>query len=201
MLGECEGLVECVHGILIRTQDGLNWEEVSEVYSRHGNGEPTMHPQFLEIVQAVRRVRDKLSAGTPIALLSNSTQLTRGDVLEAVELIDFPIFKLDAGDNATLHEVNRPVAPIELDEIVEYLCRLDAPCIQTVMLNGRLRTCEGPPFDSWLQAIGKIRPRLIQLYSPDSPIVSEDIAPVPPERLAAIARDIRRKMGLDARPF
>jgi len=28
--------------ILIKTQDGLNWEEVSEVYSQHGNGEPTM---------------------------------------------------------------------------------------------------------------------------------------------------------------
>ncbi len=28
--------------ILIKTRDGLNWEEVSEVYSRHGNGEPTM---------------------------------------------------------------------------------------------------------------------------------------------------------------
>ncbi len=28
--------------VLIKTQDGLNWEEVSEVYSRHGNGEPAM---------------------------------------------------------------------------------------------------------------------------------------------------------------
>jgi wyosine [tRNA(Phe)-imidazoG37] synthetase (radical SAM superfamily) len=166
-----------------------------------GNGEPTLHPEFLEIVKAVRAVRDSLSPGTPIALLSNSTQLGRGDVLEAVKLIDFPIFKLDAGDSTALHDVNRPVARIEFDEIVNSLQGLSSPTIQTVMVSGRVSTHEGLAFDNWLQTIGKIRPRLVQLYSPDRPIVSKDITPVPPQRMEEIARYLRHRMALDARAF
>ena len=166
-----------------------------------GNGEPTMHPEFLEIVKAVRSVRDRMASGTPIALLSNSTQLGRGDVVEAVGLVDFPVFKLDAGDSAALYDVNRPVAHIEAGEIVDMLCSLNSPNVQTVMVDGRVKTCEGPAFENWLQAIGRIRPRLIQLYTPDRPIVSEEIIPVSKERLEKTARDIRRKMGFEARAF
>jgi wyosine [tRNA(Phe)-imidazoG37] synthetase (radical SAM superfamily) len=166
-----------------------------------GNGEPTLHPDFLEIVRAVRRVRDRFLAGTPIALLSNSTQLGRSDVVEAAGLIDFPVFKLDAGDGATLHDVNRPVAPTEIEEIVDWLCRLHSPAIQTVVLGGRADTSGGTALESWLDAVGRIRPRLIQLYSPDRPIVSQEVVPVPAERLRQIARYVRDSMGLDARVF
>ncbi len=166
-----------------------------------GNGEPTMHPDFLEIVRAVRSVRDRLSAGTPVALLSNSTQLGRSDVVEAAGLIDFPVFKLDAGNGATLHDVNRPVVPLEVGEIIEWLCRLSSPIIQTVVLGGRADTSGGASLQSWFDAVGRIRPRLIQLYSPDRPIVSQEVVPVPVERLRQIARYVKDSLGFDARVF
>jgi len=190
-----------VEDVISALEERLKERPLIDYITFAGNGEPTMHPEFLEIVKAVRLVRDRLSAGTPIALLSNSTQLGRGDILEAAGMIDFPIFKLDAGDNAALHDVNRPVAPIEIDEIVENLRRLSSPCIQTVMVAGKVSTSEGLFFDNWLQAIGKIRPRMIQLYTPDRPIVSEDILPVGAERLEQIARYIRHKMAFEARAF
>jgi wyosine [tRNA(Phe)-imidazoG37] synthetase (radical SAM superfamily) len=166
-----------------------------------GNGEPTLHPDFLEIVKAVRSVRDRLSAGTPIALLSNSTQLDRSDIVEAAGLIDFPAFKLDAGDGDTLHAVNRPVASLEIEEVIEWLCRLPSPIIQTVVLGGKADTSGGPALQSWFDAIGRIRPRLIQLYSPDRPIVSQEVVPVPPERLRQIGRYVKDSLGFDARVF
>jgi wyosine [tRNA(Phe)-imidazoG37] synthetase (radical SAM superfamily) len=166
-----------------------------------GNGEPTMHPEFLEAVKAVRSLREKYCPGVPVSLLSNSTQLGRRDVLEAVKLIDLPIFKLDAGDANMLYAVNRPVSQVSIEEIIEWLRRLPSPNIQTVMVAGAVNTAQPPGLDSWLEAIGRIRPRLIQLYSPDRPIVSSSIEPVAPERLRKISRHIRDTLGFDVRVY
>jgi wyosine [tRNA(Phe)-imidazoG37] synthetase (radical SAM superfamily) len=187
--------------IITALEERLRERPLIDYITFAGNGEPTMHPEFLEIVKAVRQVRGSYSPGTPIGLLSNSTQLGRSDVREAAGLIDFPVFKLDAGNSTALHDINRPLAPIEFEDIVKWLCRLPSPTIQTVMVAGKVNTSEGQHFESWLQAIGKIRPRKIQLYSPDRPIISEDIVPVPAERLEQIARYIRHKMAFDARAF
>lgn len=194
---ELPGVGEVVQALEVRLRE----RPLIDYITFAGNGEPTMHPEFLEIVKAVRAVRDRLSASAPIALLSNSTQLGRDDVLQAAGLIDLPVFKLDAGNDTALHDVNRPVASVEMEDIVDRLCRLGAPNIQAVMVDGRVSTAQGPLLDSWLQAIGRIRPRMIQLYSPDKPIVSADIMPVPQKRLEEIARYIRQKMGFEARAF
>ncbi len=45
-----------------------------------GNGEPTLHPQFSEIVDIIKELRDKYIPDVKLALLSNST---------------FPIFRED----------------------------------------------------------------------------------------------------------
>lgn len=166
-----------------------------------GNGEPTMHPAFLEIVRVVHSLRDRFSAGTPIALLSNSTQLGRLDVTEALKLIDFPILKLDAGDAQTLQSVNRPVHVLDVDEIIERLAALPEVNLQTVMIGGRTTTSEGPVLESWLAALGRIQPRLIQLYSPDAPIEPEGVVPVAVERLKEIACHIQEKLGFDAHAY
>lgn len=190
-----------VEQVVTALEHALRERPIIDYITFAGNGEPTIHPDFLEIVKAVRSVRDRLSPGTPTALLSNSTQLGRSDVVEAAGLVDFPVFKLDAGDGATLHDVNRPVVTLEAGEIVDWLCRLSSPTIQTVVLAGRTDTSGGTALQSWFEAVGRIRPRLVQLYSPDRPIVSQEVVPVPEDRLRQIARYVRDSMGFDARVF
>jgi sulfatase maturation enzyme AslB (radical SAM superfamily) len=65
-----------------------------------GHGEPTMHPKFKEVVAALRKLRDELVPGVPIAVLSNASTLDRADVREALAEIDERYMKLDAGDLA-----------------------------------------------------------------------------------------------------
>ena len=38
-----------------------------------GHGEPTLHPEFEEIVTGLREMRDRIAPRLPIAVLSNST--------------------------------------------------------------------------------------------------------------------------------
>jgi wyosine [tRNA(Phe)-imidazoG37] synthetase (radical SAM superfamily) len=154
-----------------------------------GNGEPTLHPQFSEIAKRVKEVRDSLAPGVPIALLSNSTFLGHRDVVAALANIDLPIFKLDAGESETFNAINRPIHLMELEPIVQNLSEIKNVIIQTVFLDGRLRNYCGYAFEKWLEAMTKISPKQIQIYSPDNPIPEEKIEPINIERLREIAQE------------
>jgi wyosine [tRNA(Phe)-imidazoG37] synthetase (radical SAM superfamily) len=154
-----------------------------------GNGEPTLHPQFLEITRMVKDVRDSLAPGVPIALLSNSTFLGDRDVVAALENIDLPIFKLDAGESETFNAVNRPVRLIELEPVIENLSKIKNVIIQTVFLDGRIKNYCGYPFEKWLEAMARISPKQVQIYSPDNPIPEEDVVPLGLEKLRGIAKE------------
>jgi wyosine [tRNA(Phe)-imidazoG37] synthetase (radical SAM superfamily) len=86
-----------------------------------GNGEPTLHPHFREIVTAVVALRNKYRPDARIALLSNSSGSVREEVRMSIANIDLPVFKLDAGTEETFMEINRPAKDISLLKIVESL--------------------------------------------------------------------------------
>ncbi|MFH1421171.1 MAG: radical SAM protein [Planctomycetota bacterium] len=161
-----------------------------------GNGEPTLHPQFLEISEIVKDLRDTLAPNVPIALISNSTFLWKNEVIEALNNIDLPILKLDAGDEETFNLVNRPVNMLEVKQIIENLSAIKNCIIQTVFLEGRVKNYCGNSFEKWLDAMVKISPKLIQIYSPDNPMPEENIIPLEIEKLREIAETI--SISIDA---
>ena len=52
-----------------------------------------------------------------ISCLSNATQLTRPEVCTALQRIENPILKLDAGNQEMLDIINGPIVPVNLDEV------------------------------------------------------------------------------------
>jgi wyosine [tRNA(Phe)-imidazoG37] synthetase (radical SAM superfamily) len=51
-----------------------------------GNGEPTLHPDILGIVEDVIELRNQYCPQAKITILSNSTNLIREDVFQALQL-------------------------------------------------------------------------------------------------------------------
>jgi wyosine [tRNA(Phe)-imidazoG37] synthetase (radical SAM superfamily) len=175
-------------------KERLRKKEKIDYITFAGNGEPTLHPQFLEITERVKELRNRLAPGVPIALLSNSTFLGHGDVAAALTNIDLPIFKLDAGESETFNAINRPIHVIEIEPIIRNLASIKKVTIQTVFLDGRLKNYCGYPFQKWLDAMMKISPKEVQIYSPDEPIPQENIVPLELEKLREIAREASRTL-------
>ena len=61
-----------------------------------GNGEPTMHPAFPQIIEFTLQLRDKLYPSAKVSVLTNATQLGKVQVREALQKIDNPILKIDS---------------------------------------------------------------------------------------------------------
>lgn len=138
-----------------------------------GNGEPTLHPQFDKIIDGLLPLRDKYYPHAVISCLSNSTQLARPEVCKALQKIDNPILKLDAGNQQMLDLINGPILSVSFDELVKQLCSFHGNLIiQTLFLSGEREgvyfdNSQEPNFSQWLQAIEIIKPRKVMIYSLD----------------------------------
>ena len=159
-----------------------------------GNGEPTMHPQFGEITKNLIRLRDRYFPQTIITCLSNSTQLHRPDVIDALREIDNPIMKLDTGIQSTFELINKPFSKISVTEICKALSEFHGNLtVQTLFLKGELdngvkidNTTE-TEVSAWLDCLKIINPHTVMLY----PIDRE----TPAKKLEKIEKNVLEKIA------
>lgn len=78
-----------------------------------GSGEPTLASNLGEIILGLRDVRPER-----IAVITNSTTITRRDVQADLRLTDLVLFKIDAHNEELFQKVNRPAPGITLEAII-----------------------------------------------------------------------------------
>ena len=83
-----------------------------------GNGEPTLHPEFPEIIDDTIELRDNYLPGTNIAILSNSTLTGKDKIFSALNKADLNILKLDSGYEETNRTINCPLRPFNLKKTI-----------------------------------------------------------------------------------
>lgn len=169
-----------------------------DVITFAGNGEPTTHPDFAGIVDDTIGLRDRLMPSARVSVLSNATMLGRPAVVEALRRVDNNILKLDSAIDATARIINRPGNPdYSPARVVEQMRQFDGKCVvQTMFLRGQV---EGTPVDNttpaeleaWTEAIARIRPRLVQLYSLDRVPPYDTLRKVEGPELELIAERIK----------
>lgn len=144
-----------------------------DVLTFAGNGEPTAHPRFPEIIEDTLALRDAYFPEAKISVLSNATFLHRPAVFEALGKVDNNILKLDTVDEAYIRRVDRPNSRYHVAEIISYLKAYQGNCIiQTMFLKG---THLGKDVDNttdayvlpWLQAVKEIAPSQVMIYTID----------------------------------
>ncbi len=164
-----------------------------------GNGEPMVHPDFPEIVRKIKELKDKYRPQVPLTLLSNSSCLAKSVDIDTLSLIDNRIFKLDCADEDTFRIMNNAVTEIKVNDItkgLEKISRVLPITIQTVFVDGIVQNYQGEIFKKWLDAIKRIKPQKIQVYSTDRPVATSNVKMVSDEKLEEIANIIREKTGI-----
>jgi wyosine [tRNA(Phe)-imidazoG37] synthetase (radical SAM superfamily) len=166
-----------------------------------GNGEPTLHPRFREIVQEVCHLRDRVCPGTRVAILSNSSRINHAEVRRAIAALDDPIMKLDAGDPVTLAKINRPAEGISFEEIMQGLAALPGLIIQSMIISGQVQNTRGEAHERWLSAIAELSPREVQIYSSERPVAETGVQQVPKDELDNLAARAEQRTGVPVRAY
>ena len=168
-----------------------------DVITFAGNGEPTLHPSFAEIIDDTIELRNRYFPKARVAVLSNSTMLHKKMVVDALLKVDQNILKLDSGYDSTIQLLNQPHTAITVDKIVENLEQLEGNFIlQTMFVRG---TFKGKVIDNttdaelnrWLMLVKRLMPKEVMVYTiaRDTPI--ETLTKVPHNELNAIADRVR----------
>jgi wyosine [tRNA(Phe)-imidazoG37] synthetase (radical SAM superfamily) len=142
-----------------------------DVITYAGNGEPTLHPEFPGIIEDSIKLRDKYFPGAKIAVLSNSTAITKPKVKEALLKVDSNILKLDSAFDLTVKIHNQPRVNVKVNELIKNLQQFKGRLIiQTLFLRG---TYNGKDIDNttpdeinaWLKALKMIKPSEVMIYT------------------------------------
>lgn len=162
-----------------------------------GNGEPTSHPQFEEIVKEVASIRDDLYPGVWIAVLTNGAHLDRPDVVRGLNQTDERIVKLDAGNEPMFRRLNKPDPGVTLRRVVDGMSKLRSLTLQTMFVAGTTDNSTPDEVESWLAQVERTRPSWLQLYSLDRVPADRKLVPVSRVRLMEISMLVSERCGLE----
>ena len=93
--------------------------QLPDVLTFAGNGEPTCHPHFSEIIADTIRLRDQYCPEAKVSVLSNSTMIHRQQVHDALMRVDNNILKLDTVDPIYINKVDHPNGTYDVKAIIE----------------------------------------------------------------------------------
>lgn len=171
-----------------------------DVITFSGNGEPTLHPDFLGIIEDTCALRDKYCPGAKVSVLSNSTQLGREDVRKALMMCDNRILKLDSAIDATMQAIDLPVnKALTVAQIMEWLALFEGDfTLQTCFLRGEMNglaidNTTPEELAAWYQAVDELHPRQIMMYVIDRKTPLDTLTKVPREEMERIAQPLVEK--------
>ena len=178
----------------------LSAEAGLDVITFSGNGEPTLHPDFLGIIQDTIALRDKYFPAAKVSVLSNSTQLGRADVVQALRLCDNRILKLDAATDEMMRRIDLPVNPqLSVATLLKWLGQFDGDfTLQTCFLrgehNGQIIDNTAPEeLQAWYKAVDILHPKQIMMYVIDRKTPEENLSKISREEMEQIAAPLREK--------
>ena len=175
--------------------------QLPDVLTFAGNGEPTCHPHFAEIIDDTIRLRNQYCPQAKVTVLSNSTMIHRQQVHDALMRVDNNILKLDTIDPLYINKVDQPVGTYDVQAIIERMKAFNGHIIiQTMFMRGEIKV-EGEKSNEesfsvdntgeeyvapWLDAVKAIKPQQVMVYTIDRETPAQGLLKATHEQLDAI---------------
>ena len=157
-----------------------------------GDGEPTLNPEFPQIIDDTLRLRDQYYPSAKVSVLSNATRVHIPEVFAALRKVDNPIMKIDAPTNELVAKINNPAPGYDVQRVIEALKQFKGDFVlQTCMLRS-------PDFDSsrpevvepMMDIVRLLRPREWMVYTIDRPTPMQDLQKFSPQEMKTLVRPI-----------
>lgn len=157
-----------------------------------GDGEPTLNPDFPQIVDDTLRLRDIYYPAAKVSVLSNATMTGRREVVDALRKVDNPILKIDAPTDALAARINRPCGGYSVDAAVRNLEVFEGDFIlQTMFLKSRDFDSSAPEvINPWMEIVRRLKPREIMAYTIDRPTPQEGLRKFTVEEMRALLQPL-----------
>jgi wyosine [tRNA(Phe)-imidazoG37] synthetase (radical SAM superfamily) len=133
-----------------------------------------------------------------VAILSNSSTVGDKEIRDALDLLDLKIMKFDAGSEELFRQLNHPIAPVYMGEIVAGLKALKNIFLQSLFIQGRITNADPDSVGLWIEKVREIHPLGVQVYTLDRVPADERLEKVSRATLEWIADQARWRAGVPA---
>ena len=155
-----------------------------------GDGEPTLNPDFAEIVDITLALRDRFYPAAKVSVLSNATRLDREDVFQALRRVDNPILKIDAPTDEGARKMNRPVGEYHVVDIVRHLERFEGNFVLQTMFLKADGWSSADWVESWMDLVRRLRPREVMVYTIDRETPQKGLSKYTVDEMRALVRPL-----------
>ena len=166
-----------------------------------GNGEPTLHPDFPRAMEEVLAARDRAAKGVPVHILTNGANLAKAGVAEALNLLDERHVKLDAGTESMFLEMNSPTEDIGIWDVMRGVKALVDFNVQAMFTRGRRDNSTPDEVDAWIEAVNRIKPKRVDVYSISREPADAQSQAVDVDRLQEIAKLCEKRTGIPSAAY
>jgi len=157
-----------------------------------GDGEPTLNPEFPQIIDDTLALRDRYAEGAKVSVLSNATRVHLPEVFAALRKVDNPIMKIDAPTNELAAKINNPAPGYDVGRVVKALSQFWGDFI--------LQWCllRSPDFDSsndevllpMLDIVRQLKPREVMAYTIDRPTPAQNLQKISAEEMRELLKSL-----------
>ena len=166
-----------------------------------GNGEPALHPELEAVIIGLKALRDVYFPKAPVGILSDSTQITRHKVRQAIGWLDVCYMKFDAAEESTWRRINDPLGHTDFQAMIRVLHELPDVILQSMFVQGTYDNTDDGHLATWIDRVAWIHPQSVQVYTIDRPTAAAGITKVPRPILEGIAARLTEATGVPAEVF
>lgn len=157
-----------------------------------GDGEPTINPEFPQIIDDTLHLRDQYYPHAKVSVLSNATRVHVPEVFNALRKVDNPIMKIDAPTNELVEKINMPAPGYDVNRVIEALKQFDGNFVlQTCMLRGNGFDSSNPEvIGPMMDIVRLLKPREWMVYTIDRATPMQGLEKFSPQEMKALVQPI-----------
>lgn len=161
-----------------------------------GNGEPSLHPDFPQIIDFTLDLREKLYPQAKVSVLTNASGIGKQQIRKALMKVDNPILKIDSPLEEFVNAIDRPNQAYSLSKTIETIKLFKGNFIlQTMFLTGEV---DGKAIDclnsehceAWRNLVRELKPREVMMYTIDRETPAQNLHKVTEQQMRAVAQPL-----------
>lgn len=157
-----------------------------------GDGEPTLNPEFPQIIDDTLALRGRYYPEAAVSVLSNATRAHIPEVFGALRKVDNPIMKIDAPTAELAARINNPAPGYDPLKVADALRGFGGNFVlQTMFLKSSDFDSSSPEvLDGWMQIVRDLRPREIMVYTIARPTPQQGLEKFSEEQMRQLVKPL-----------
>ena len=166
-----------------------------------GNGEPTLHPDFDLVTDAIIAARNEAWPDLQTAILTNGANADSRRVRAALNKYDDRMVKLDAGNERVFKAINGPLARITLAKTISNARLLRDATVQSLFVRGYIDNSLPADVEEWIEAVALVKPKAVHIIGMNRIPARPGLIALDEDALYTIASKLERRTQIKALVF